>query len=169
MDWGDGAARRPINYQGSGDMTGKLLYTAHANVVGGRNGHGETDDGALVVDLRRPLDMGGEGGGTNPEQLFAIGYAACFEGALGVAARRTQSEVSDARIAAAVSLHTDDDRGFVISVELDVTLPSVSDSQRAVELVRATHQICPYSNATRDNISVVLTANGQSVPADPAS
>lgn len=145
-------------------MAGKLLYTAHAHVVGGRrSGHGETDDGALVVDLRRPTDMGGAGGGTNPEQLFAVGYAACFEGALAVVARQAGLQSDDAEIDAAVGLHSDDERGFVISARLDVILPSIPDGGAAVDLVKRAHEICPYSNATRGNVDVALTANGHQV------
>jgi osmotically inducible protein OsmC len=141
----------------------KTLYTAEARVTGARDkGHGKTSDGALEVDLRLPTDMGGQGGGTNPEQLFAVGYASCFESALGAVARRSKVETGDAVIDSKVSLHSNDSRGFDLSVELDVTLPSV-DVEQAVELVKAAHQVCPYSNATRGNISVKLTANGQSV------
>lgn len=140
------------------------LYTAKAHVTGGRaEGHGRTEDGALEVDLRLPPEMGGTGGGTNPEQLFAVGYAACFEGALGVVARRAKAEAGDAAIDSAVSLSPDGKGGFLLSVVLNVTLPSVADAAAAVELVRAAHQVCPYSNATRGNIDVVLTANGAPV------
>lgn len=145
-------------------MANKVLYTAQAAVSGGRGaGHGKTSDGALEVDLRLPSEMGGEGGGTNPEQLFAVGYAACFEGAIGVVARRMKLEGDDASIDAKVNLFTNEDRGFSLGVELHVTLPSVADAEQAVEVVRAAHQVCPYSNATRGNIEVVLTANGQPV------
>ena len=106
--------------------------------------------------------MGGEGGGTNPEQLFAVGYAACFEGALGVAGRRRKLEVGDAAIDSKVSLITTEERGFNVAVELHVALPSVADEE-AVEVVREAHQVCPYSNATRGNVEVVLTANGTAV------
>lgn len=140
------------------------LYTAKAHVTGGRaEGHGTTADGELDVQLRLPTEMGGSGGGTNPEELFAVGYAACFEGALGVVARRAKVETGDAQIDSRVSLAPDGQGGFQLSVELDVTLPSVADSGQAVELVRAAHQVCPYSNATRGNIEVGLTANGQSI------
>ncbi len=140
------------------------IYTAKAHVTGGRaEGHGVTSDGALAVDLRLPPEMGGSGGGTNPEQLFAVGYAACFEGALGVAARRTKVDAGDAAIESQVSLSPNGKGGFVLSVELDVTLPSVQDSAVAVDLVRAAHQVCPYSNATRGNIEVLVTANGAAV------
>jgi osmotically inducible protein OsmC len=140
------------------------LYTAKAHVTGGRaEGHGRTSDGALEVDLRLPAEMGGPGGGTNPEELFAVGYAACFEGALGVVARRAKADAGDAAIESAVSLLPDGKGGFLLAVELDVTLPSVDDGDTAVELVRAAHQVCPYSNATRGNIDVKLTANGAPV------
>jgi Ohr subfamily peroxiredoxin len=144
----------------------KVLYTAQATVTGGRaKGHGRTSDGALDVELRTPVEMGGEGGGTNPEQLFAIGYAACFESALGVVGRREHADVGDVSIDSRASLTPTADRSFTIAVSLDVTLPQVTDPARAVELVAATHKICPYSNATRGNIEVQLTANGQAVPA----
>ena len=140
------------------------LYTAKAHVTGGRaEGHGRSSDGALEVDLRLPAEMGGAGGGTNPEQLFAVGYAACFEGALGVVARRAKAETGDAAIDSQVSLSPDGKGGFQLSVGLDVTLPAIEDPATAVELVRAAHQVCPYSNATRGNIEVLLTANGAPV------
>jgi Ohr subfamily peroxiredoxin len=143
----------------------KELYTAEAHVTGGRvAGHGRSSDGALEVDLRTPPEMGGEGGGTNPEQLFAVGYAACFEGALAAVARREKLEVGDIGIDSKVTLITAEDRSFSIAVELHVTLPSVS-AEEAVELVRAAHRVCPYSNATRGNIDVQLSANGVAVDA----
>jgi osmotically inducible protein OsmC len=142
----------------------KILYTAEAHVTGGRAaGHGRTADGALEVDLRVPSEMGGPGGGTNPEELFAVGYAACFEGALGVVARRAKADAADAQIESKVSLSPDGKGGFVLGVSLDVTLPSVSDAGSAVDLVRSAHEVCPYSNATRGNIEVALTANGEPV------
>jgi Ohr subfamily peroxiredoxin len=147
---------------------GRVLYTAHAQVTGGRAaGHGRTSDGALEVDLRTPLELGGEGKGTNPEQLFAVGYAACFESALGTAARRRRLEVADVAIDSSVMLMPTESRGYKLAVTLAVTLPSIDDGVDAVELVRAAHQVCPYSNATRGNVDVVLTANGYAVePAD---
>lgn len=138
----------------------RVLYTAEAHVTGGRaDGHGRTSDGALEVDLRTPAEMGGEGGGTNPEQLFAVGYAACFEGALGVIARRHKAEVGDVEIDSKVALVATEERTFSIAVELHVTMPSV-DGELAVDLVRGAHRVCPYSNVTRGNVEVVLTANG---------
>ncbi len=142
----------------------KVLYTAEATVTGGRaEGHGRTSDGMLDVQLRQPTETGGDGSGTNPEQLFAVGYAACFEGALGVVARRERVDVGDASIDSRVSLVTTEDRGFTVAVELDVTLPQVDDGEQAARIVAAAHQVCPYSNATRGNIDVKLTANGQAV------
>ena len=140
------------------------LYTAKAHVTGGRaEGHGRSSDGALEVDLRLPSEMGGQGGGTNPEQLFAVGYAACFEGALGVVARRAKLEAGDVAIDSEVSLSPDGKGGFFLAVGLDVTLPSVADAAAAADLVRAVRQVCPYSNATRGNIEVTLSANGTPV------
>jgi len=140
------------------------LYTAKAHVTGGRTeGRGRSSDGALEVDLRIPSEMGGPGGGTNPEQLFAVGYAACFEGELGVVARRAKAEAGDAAIDSGVSLSPDGKGGFLLAVALDVTLPGITDAAMAVDLVRAAHAVCPYSNATRGNIEVTLTANGASV------
>ncbi len=110
-----------------------------------------------------PKEMGGEGGGTNPEQLFAVGYAACFEGALGVVGRRERVEVGDASIDSSVGLVAADDRTFTVAARLDVTLPQITDPQEAMRIVAAAHQVCPYSNATRGNIDVTLTANGQDV------
>lgn len=142
----------------------RVLYTAKATVTGGRvKGHGRTDDGALDVQLRSPQEMGGEGGGTNPEQLFAVGYAACFEGALGVVGRRERVEVGDVSIDSQVGLVTGEDRSFTVTVRLDVTLPQVDDPEQAARIVAAAHQVCPYSNATRGNIDVTLTANGRDV------
>jgi Ohr subfamily peroxiredoxin len=146
----------------------RLLYTAQAHVTGGRAaGHGKTSDGMLEVDLRLPPEMGGEGGGTNPEELFAVGFAACFESALGVVARRRKLDAGDIAIDSKVSLHPTSERGFGLAVELDVTLPSIDDAQDAVELIRAADLVCPYSNATRGNIDVTLTANGAPVELDP--
>jgi Ohr subfamily peroxiredoxin len=142
----------------------KVLYTAEAHVTGGRlAGHGRTTDGALEVDLRIPSEMGGDGGGTNPEQLFAVGYASCFESALSVVARREKRDADDAEIESKVNLIPTEDRGFGLAVELDVRLPSVSDPEEAKRIVAAAHKVCPYSNATRGNVDVSLTANGEPV------
>jgi len=143
----------------------KSLYTARAHVVGGRDqGHGVTSDGALDVRVRVPVEMGGEGGGTNPEQLFAVGYAACFESALGVVGRRERADLGEVAIDSEVSLITTENRGFTVAVVLDVSLPGIDDPERAVSLVAAAHEVCPYSNATRGNVEVTLRANGNAVP-----
>ena len=142
----------------------KTLYTAEATVTGGRvEGRGRTSDGALEVDIRVPEALGGPGGGTNPEQLFAVGYASCFESALALVARRHKVEAGDATVVSRVRLQPTEERGFKLAVEMDVTLPSAQDATQAVELVRTAHKVCPYSNATRGNIDVTLTANGQPV------
>ena len=142
----------------------KPLYTAEAHVVGGRiNGHGRSSDGELEVDLRLPSELGGQGGGTNPEELFAVGFASCFESALSVVARRSKDDPGDVAIDSKVMLFPTEQRGFKLAVELDVTLPAIGDRDKAVELVRAAHQVCPYSNATRNNIDGTLTANGHAV------
>src|SRR6185503_14394216 len=112
-------------------------------------------DGTLDVQLRTPPELGGEGGGTNPEQLFAVGYAACFEGAIKTIARREKVDADAVSIDSSVSLGPGDDRSFTVAVGFD--------DDRAVELVRAAHHVCPYSNATRGNIDVTLTANGRPV------
>lgn len=142
----------------------KVLYTAEATVTGGRaEGHGRTSDGALEVDLRLPAEMGGQGGGTNPEQLFAVGYASCFESALQVVARRAKVEADDVSVESKVELSPNSEGGFELSVALDVTLPSIGDAAQAAELVGKAHEVCPYSNATRGNIEVRLTVNGEPV------
>jgi lipoyl-dependent peroxiredoxin len=141
----------------------KVLYTAEATVTGGRGeGHARTSDGALDVQLRSPQELGGPGGGTNPEQLFAAGYAACFESALKTVARRRRTDADDVSIDSKVSLGPTDERTFKLAVELDITLPQIGGDD-AAELVRAAHEVCPYSNATRGNIDVTLTVNGQPV------
>jgi osmotically inducible protein OsmC len=142
----------------------KVLYTAQATVTGGRiAGHGRTSDGALDVQLRTPPELGGEGGGTNPEQLFAVGYAACFESAVGVIGRRERAEVGDVSIDSRVTLTPTEDRGFAIGVGLDVSLPQVDDPELAARIIAAAERVCPYSNATRGNIELKLTVNGDPV------
>ncbi len=139
----------------------KAIYTAEASVTGGRDaGHGRTLDGALEVDIRVPRELGGPGGGTNPEQLFAIGYASCFESAIKVVGRRGRLEVDDVSIDARVDLLPTAERGFALAVGLDVSLPSVADVDEALRLIEKAHQVCPYSNATRGNIDVAIAVNG---------
>jgi Ohr subfamily peroxiredoxin len=139
----------------------KKLYTAEATVTGGREeGHARSSDGALDVQLRAPTELGGPGGGTNPEQLFAAGYAACFESALKTVARRRDATADDARIDARVSLVAGPERTFALAVELDVQLPGI-DGDEAAEIARDAHAVCPYSNATRGNVDVALVVNGR--------
>ncbi len=134
-----------------------ILYTATAHATGdGRNGHATSDDGVLDVDLRTPKELGGSGGATNPEQLFAAGYAACFHSAMKLVAGREKLDISGSEVSASVGLGTTDGGGFGLAVELDVHAPAL---ERAVaeDLVAKAHEVCPYSNATRGNIEVTLT------------
>ncbi|MBZ9737770.1 MULTISPECIES: organic hydroperoxide resistance protein [unclassified Mesorhizobium] len=131
------------------------LYTTQAHVTGGRAGHGETSDGLLKVDLAMPKELGGPGGATNPEQLFAIGYAACFESAVRFVARKQKLPLQDAAITSTVSLLPDGE-GFKLGVALAVETKGL-DQAAAEALVSAAHQVCPYSNAIRGNIEVALS------------
>ncbi len=134
----------------------KTLYTAHATATGGREGTAKTDDGVLDVKLSTPKGLGGAGGdGTNPEQLFAAGYAACFIGAMKAVGGKTDIKVpSDVSINSSVGIGPIPN-GFGIEVELNINLPGL-DREAAEKLVAAAHQVCPYSNATRGNIEVTL-------------
>jgi osmotically inducible protein OsmC len=133
-----------------------LLYTAEAVVHGGRDGHGRSSDGILDLDIRPAEEMGGHGGGTNPEQLFALGYAACFQSALAIVARRQGLDASGSTVTSRVSIGPVDGGVYGLAVELVVDVPGADpDSVRTA--VEAAHQVCPYSNATRGNIEVTLT------------
>ncbi|WP_131104689.1 organic hydroperoxide resistance protein [Ornithinimicrobium sufpigmenti] len=133
------------------------LYTATALATGdGRNGRVETSDGLLATDVRTPQEMGGPGGATNPEQLFAAGYAACFHSALRSVAKGSGADVSESEVVADVSIGHHDAGGFGLAVGLEITLPHVERAE-AEKLVEQAHQVCPYSNATRGNIDVTLT------------
>ena len=135
------------------------IYTARAKVMGGRVGAAKSDDGQIDLKLDRPVEMGGKGKGTNPEQLFAVGYAACFIGALRVVAGEHRIRIpEEVAIDSAVSFgHLEGDaEGFGIAVAMTIYLPGI-ERTTAVELVQRAHQVCPYSNATRDNIDVLLT------------
>ena len=133
----------------------KPLYTARATATGGRAGHAVSDDGILHVDLQPPKEMGGPGGATNPEQLFAAGYAACFQSALGAVGRRERVDTSNSLVEADVSIGTIGGGGYGLAVTLRVTIPG-ADPAQARALAEAAHQVCPYSNATRGNIEVTL-------------
>jgi Ohr subfamily peroxiredoxin len=146
-----------------GVETMKILYTAEAVVEGGREGHGRTTDGRLEVDLSVPEDMGGRGGaGTNPEQLFAVGYAACFQSALLNVANGRKLDASDSRITSRVGLGPTGHGGLGLTVALDLHAPQLSPGEAADLMTRA-HELCPYSNATRGNIDVKLTVDGASL------
>jgi Ohr subfamily peroxiredoxin len=133
----------------------KPLYTAAATVRGGRDGHGRSSDGILDLDIRPPSELGGQGGGTNPEQLFAMGFAACFQSAMGVVGRRMKVDTSESEVTGRVTIGTIDGGAFGLAVELDVHIPGV-DEATAQEVVGGAHEVCPYSNATRNNIEVTL-------------
>lgn len=133
------------------------LYSTQARAVGGRAGHAQTSDGLLSVDLALPKELGGKGGATNPEQLFAAGYAACFESAMRFIAGKQKLPLSDAAVTANVSLHDNGQGGFALSVALAAETKGL-DQAAAEALVSAAHQICPYSNAIRGNVEVALSA-----------
>ncbi|MBU3061829.1 organic hydroperoxide resistance protein [Nocardia sp. NEAU-G5] len=131
-----------------------ILYTAEALATGdGRNGHARTTDGKVDVSLSIPKEMGGNGEGTNPEQLFAAGYAACFHSALRLVGARAKANIDDSAVGAKVGIGSNDAGGFGLEVTLEVSLPHLS-REEAQELADAAHQVCPYSNATRGNIPV---------------
>ena len=134
------------------------VYTAVATASGdGRNGHARSSDGIVDVDLAIPKEMGGAGGATNPEQLFAAGYAACFHSALKLVAGQKKLPVTDSAVTAEVGIGANDSGGFGLTVALEVELGGI-DQAAADDLVEAAHQVCPYSNATRGNVPVTLTA-----------
>jgi Ohr subfamily peroxiredoxin len=133
------------------------IYTTTATATGdGRNGHTATEDGLLDVDVRIPKEMGGPGGATNPEELFAAGYAACFHSALKLVGSGEKADVSDTQVSVSVSLGTLESGGFGLAVEIVADVPRV-DHDTAVALVAKAHEVCPYSNATRGNIDVELS------------
>ncbi|MEV3991051.1 organic hydroperoxide resistance protein [Streptomyces sp. NPDC049837] len=131
-----------------------VLYTAVATAENGRDGRVATNDGKLDVVVNPPKEMGGSGEGTNPEQLFAAGYSACFQGALGVVARQEGADISGSTVTAEVGIGKNAE-GFGIIVKISAKIPNVS-AATAKELVEKAHQVCPYSKATRGNITVDL-------------
>ena len=136
----------------------RVFYTAEATVTGGRRGHGVTSDRRLEVDLSSPAELGGDGGpGTNPEQLFALGYGACFQSAMMGVARRRQLDAEDSTVVARVGIGTIGEGRFGLAVALDITLPAVTDRAAAEDLVAEAHRRCPYSNAVRGNVEVTIT------------
>ncbi len=141
-------------------MTMPVLYTAQARATGdGRDGHVATSDGILALDLAAPKEMGGSGGATNPEQLFAAGYAACFHSALRLLARRARVEVSGSSVTAEVGIGRADSGAFGLTVALTVDVPGV-DPDVVRELTAKAHELCPYSNAVRGNVEVTLAVAG---------
>ncbi|KTD65154.1 organic hydroperoxide resistance protein [Legionella shakespearei] len=133
----------------------KALYTTTAQTHGGRNGHVETTDGLLKLDLAMPKELGGQGGATNPEQLFAAGYAACFESAIRHIARLQKIPLKDVSITSEVSLYPTPEQGFKLGVKLQAHIKGLEQAQ-ADSLVAKAHEVCPYSNAVRGNIDVQL-------------
>jgi lipoyl-dependent peroxiredoxin len=141
-------------------MIERILYTAEATTEGGRQGHARTSDGRLSVDLDVPTEMGGTGGpGTNPEQLFAAGYSACFQSSLMRLAGGRKLDLGDSRVTARVDIGPARSGGFGLAVTLDLDAPGI-DRANATELMTRAHEICPYSRATRGNIDVTLAVGG---------
>ena len=139
-------------------MSVNVLYTTRATSTGGRDGESRSEDGRFTAKLSTPKELGGAGGeGTNPEQLFAAGYSACFIGALKVAGGQLKIKVPpETSVTATVGIGPRDAGGFGITANLEISLPGVERAE-AEQLVAAAHQICPYSNATRNNVDVGLT------------
>jgi lipoyl-dependent peroxiredoxin len=139
-------------------MSVNVLYRTSARAIGGRDGHSATLDGAVDVKLSTPKELGGAGGtGVNPEQLFATGYAACFLGAMKFVASQSGPKVpADATVTSTVGIGPRSEGGFGLDIALEISLPGV-DRTAAEDLVAKAHQVCPYSNATRNNVDVKLT------------
>ena len=138
----------------------KVLYTATATAEGGRDGHTATDDGRLDVKLSTPPELGGpaDGTGTNPEQLFAVGYSSCFHSALKLVAHRMKLEAGDSTVTAKVGIGSIEGApGFGLVVELVIALPSIESAEDKQQLVDRSHKVCPYSNAISGNVDVTLT------------
>lgn len=132
------------------------LYTASVAATGdGRNGHVQSTDGVLDLDVRLPRELGGSGDAANPELLFAAGYAACFHSALRLVAGQAKVDTTDSEVVADVSLGSNDAGGFQLAVRLEVSVPN-ADEDVVRQLVEQAHQVCPYSNATRGNIDVAI-------------
>jgi len=135
-------------------MPTKIVYSASATATGGRDGHSKTHDGALDVNLAVPKEMGGPGGGVNPEQLFATGYAACFLGALKFYAGQKKVEVpDDANVTVTVGIGPREDMGFGLDVKIKVDLPGI-DKDVAEDLIAGGHKVCPYSHATSGTLKI---------------
>ena len=149
---GAGLFRRNFKYR-----IMEVLYTARATTKGGRNGHVASSDGIIDLELRTPKEMGGESGYSNPEQLFAAGYAACFDSAMTMLARRKRLDVEEAEITVEVGIGKDPaDGGFKLQADITGTFPAGITDEQAGELMEAAHGFCPYSKAVRGNIEVRL-------------
>jgi len=136
----------------------RVLYTAEATVTGGRRGHGSTSNGSLEVTFTSPAELGGDGApGTNPEQLFALGYGACWQNAMIGIARRKGLDVTDSIVTARVGIGPIGNGRLGLAVELIITLPSLTDREAAETLIAEAEERCPYSNAVRGNVEVTLT------------
>ena len=132
------------------------MYTSTVKIIGGREGKVISSDGHLDINLSKPKELGGPGGnGTNPEQLFAAGYGACFDGAINVAARNKRIKIGTTELNTSVTIHKDDETGFYLSVVMKAHIPGVS-VEVAKELIQDAHQICPYSKSIRGNVEVEL-------------
>lgn len=152
---------RPSAVEGMTDTTtvktpDKIVYTARATSTGGRAGHAKSDDGILDIALTAPKEIGGPGTGTNPEQLFAAGYSACFQGALGLVGKAQGVDTKDSLVTAEIGFGPEGE-SYGITAELKVAIPGV-ELAKVQELADAAHQVCPYSKATRGNIPVTITA-----------
>jgi lipoyl-dependent peroxiredoxin len=137
----------------------KKLYTATVNVQGGRDGKAVSSDENLNVDLRYPKELGGNGAGTNPEQLFAAGFAACFQGAMGTILRKKNIKAEGITIDSHVTLGKDGNDGYVLAITMDITIKGLETSV-AEEIVAEAHKVCPYAKATRGNIEVIANVVG---------
>ncbi|MRJ75967.1 Ohr family peroxiredoxin [Aeromicrobium sp. SMF47] len=138
-------------------MPSQILYTAVATSEGdGRNGHVRSNDGLIDADVRTPKEMGGAGGATNPEQLFAAGYAACFHSALKASSKQHGVQIEDSAVTAEVGIGPNDAGGFGLAITLHVELGGGVSQEDAEKAVEVAHQVCPYSNATRGNVDVTL-------------
>ncbi len=137
------------------------LYKTKATALAGRNGNVATDDGLLDVSLSYPKEMGGSGLATNPEQLFAAGYSACFSNAILHVAKEAKVKITEAPVTAEVGIGPNAEGGFALTVSLSVVLDLPQEN--ALNIVRMAHKVCPYSNAVRGNIDVIVTVNGEAI------
>jgi Ohr subfamily peroxiredoxin len=140
----------------------KPLYTATASVTGGRNGHAQSSDGAVSVDLSVPKELGGPGkpGTATPEHLFAVGYAACFGGAVDLVAKQHKKDASNAKVTSAVSIGPREGGGFGLAIKMRVEDKSIPQAELESLVKEAHEQICPYSHATRGNVDVAFDVVG---------